>query len=175
MTTPDASSSTPSIRAPMSPEARQAFADFVVTLRSDGLREALAKLGMRSDFRFIGIWRFQDGKANTAVHCDREDPSAEAASEVEDTATCCCHVRERGEPFKIPNAMVDERLSQHPACQAVPSYSGVPVLDNAGKVVGTLRHYDLVPRDTRPVDIPLMLNVASYLTLGGHVPPCPEN
>lgn len=61
------------------------------------------------------------------------------------------------------------------ARQAVPSYSGVPVLDNAGKVVGTLRHYDLVPRDTRQVDIPLMLSVASCLTLGGHVPPCPEN
>lgn len=174
MPTASTPSTAPSTPPPLSPEARAAFADFVVTLRSDGLRPALAKLARRSDFRFIGIWRFKDGKANAAVHFDREDPSVETASEVADTATYCCYVRESGEPFKTPNAMVDERLARHPARQAVLSYSGVPVLDNAGQVVGTLCHYDLVPRDTSQVDIPLMLSVASYLSLGGHVPPYPE-
>lgn len=168
-------STTSSSPAPLSPDAREAFADFVVTLRSDGLRQALAKLARRTDFRFIGIWRFKDGKANAAVHYDREDPSVEKASEVADSATYCCYVRETGEPFKTPNAMVDERLAQHPARKVVLSYSGVPVLDNAGRIVGTLCHYDLFPRDTSQVDIPLMLSVASYLSLGGHVPPYPED
>ena len=48
--------------AEMSPAAKRALADFAVQLRSDGLREALATLLRKTDYRFIGIWRFQDGK-----------------------------------------------------------------------------------------------------------------
>jgi hypothetical protein len=49
----------------------------------------------------------------------------------------------------------------------------VPLMDSAGTLLGTLCHYDLVPRDPKQVDLELMLNVASFLTLGGHVPPYP--
>ncbi|MEJ8852296.1 GAF domain-containing protein [Variovorax rhizosphaerae] len=157
----------------MSPTANQLFADFVVTFKSQGLRDALAMLLMKTDYRFIGIWRFKDGKASAAVHYDRQDPGALTATEVPDTATYCCFVRESGAPFKTPNALVDERLNSHPAREAVLSYCGVPVMDSYGNILGTLCHYDVVPRNPEQIDLRLMLSVASYLALGGHVPPYP--
>ncbi len=152
-------------------ENNRAFADFAVKHRSEGLRPALAQLLKMTDYRFIGIWRFEDGKANAVVHYDRENPEVTTSSEVPETATYCCYVRETGQPFKTPNALVDERLAEHPAREAVATYCGVPVMDSFGNILGTLCHYDVVPRDPEQISIPLMLNVASYLALGGHVPP----
>lgn len=159
----------------MEREDSEAFANFVVALRAEGLRAALATLLARTDYRFIGIWRFQDGKANAAVHYDRENPDVTTAQEVPDNATYCCYVRETGQPFKTPNALVDERVASHPARSTVLTYCGVPVMDSAGTILGTLCHYDLVPRDPEQISLPLMLSVASYLALGGHVPPYPAS
>lgn len=158
----------------MNTRYKETFADFAVTLRSAGLREALALLLKRTDYRYIGIWRFQDGKAAAAVHYDRENPGQLTADEVPDNATYCCYVREAKAPFKTPNALVDERLAQHPARDAVLAYCGVPVMDSSGHIIGTLCHYDVVPRDAEQVDMELMLSVASYLALGNHVPPYPQ-
>jgi GAF domain-containing protein len=158
----------------MDAQTRQDFARFAVTMSTDGLREALAGLLKRTDYRFIGIWRFENGKANAAVHYDREHPEVLTATEVPDTATYCCFVRESEAPFMTPNALIDARLAAHPAREQVLSYCGVPLMDSSGTLLGTLCHYDLVPRDPEQVDLELMLNVASYLTLGGHVPPYPR-
>ncbi len=157
----------------MDAQAKRDFAQFAVTMNTDGLRDALAVLLKRTDYRFIGIWRFQDGKANAAVHYDREQPEVLTAAEVADTATYCCYVRESKAPFMTPNSLIDARLAQHPAREQVLTYCGVPLMDSAGTLLGTLCHYDLVPRDPKQVDLELMLNVASFLTLGGHVPPYP--
>ncbi|CAN7710994.1 GAF domain-containing protein [Acidovorax sp. LjRoot66] len=158
---------------PSSPSSSATFADFVLTAKNRSVRDALARLLLMTDFRYIGIWRFQGGMANAAVHFDRQDPSAMSAVEVSQNATYCCYVRESGKPFKTPHALVDERLNSHPARSAVASYVGVPVMDSNGTIVGTLCHYDLVPRDVAQVDTKLMLLVASYLTLNDLVPPYP--
>jgi len=55
----------------------------------------------------------------------------------------------------------------------VRAYGGVPLLDAEGTLLGTLCHYDLLPRDPAQVDLELMLAVASTLALGGFVPPYP--
>ena len=158
----------------MNREDSAAFADFVVAMKALGLREALGNLLKRTDYRFIGIWRFENGKANAAVHFDREQPGITTSEEVPDTATYCCYVRESGQPFKTPNTLVDERVAAHPAKSKVQSYCGVPVMDSSGNILGTLCHYDLVPRETEQVSLELMMSVASYLALGGHVPPYPK-
>jgi GAF domain-containing protein len=164
-----------SLKQSMDPEKSRAFANFAVKVRSDSVRDGLALLLKRTDYRFIGIWRFENGKANAVVHYDRENPEVLTATEVPDTATYCCYVRESGQPFMTPNALVDARLGSHPAREQVLSYCGVPVMDSFGNILGTLCHYDLVPRDVAQVDIELMLSVASFLALGGHVPPYPSD
>jgi GAF domain-containing protein len=158
----------------LSSPTASAFAKFVVTHRTQGLRAALATLVKMTDYRFIGLWRFQDGKANAVVHYDREDPSKTTTQEVPDTATYCCFVRDTKAPFKTPNALIDERLASHSAREQVTTYCGVPVMDSLGNVLATLCHYDVVPRDPDQVNFELMLMVAAYVANNGNLPPYPS-
>lgn len=151
-----------------------AFARFVVRHRTQNLRAALATLLKLTDYRFIGLWRFQDGKARPVVHYDRDDPTAMTTHEVPDTATYCCFVREQKAPFKTPNALIDERLASHAAREQVATYCGVPVMDSSGNVLATLCHYDSVPREPEQVNLELMLMVAAYIANNGHLPAYPS-
>jgi GAF domain-containing protein len=152
----------------------EAFEAFDRTLNRDGVRESLAYLVGLTDYRFIGIWRFQDGRANAAVHFDKQNPELTAATEVPDNATYCCYVRDSKGVFMTADAMLDPRTEGHPARAAVPSYCGVPVMDSEGTLLGTLCHYDLVPRDPSTIDLELMLQVASTLARRDLVPPYPS-
>ena len=153
----------------------EAFAEFAILQQTRGLREALGYLLRLTDYRYIGIWRFQDGKADAAAHFDRENPQQIRAQEVPENATYCCFVRDSTAPFKTPHALMDERLAEHPARSQVQTYCGVPLMDSNGTLLGTLCHYDTEPRDVEQIDLRLMMMVASYLTLGGHVPPYPAS
>jgi GAF domain-containing protein len=149
------------------------FEQFQSILGAQGVRDALAFLVGLTDYRFIGIWRFQDGRANAAVHFDKENVGTLHAQEVADTATYCCYVRDSKGVFKTAHALLDARTEGHPAREAVPTYCGVPIMDSSGVLMGTLCHYDFVPRDPEQINLELMFAVASALAQGGHVPPYP--
>ncbi|AOW12143.1 hypothetical protein LPB72_14300 [Hydrogenophaga crassostreae] len=155
------------------PRTADSFQRFSQILNASGARDALAYLLSLSDYRFIGIFRFQDGKANAAIHYDRESPEVLSATEVPDTATYCCYVRDSNGVFTTANALEDRRLDQHPARETVLAYCGVPVMGPSGHLLGTLCHYDLVPRDPEQLDMELLLQVAVALEQGDHVPPYP--
>ena len=150
-----------------------AFRVFANLLKTRGIREAMFYLVGLTDYRFIGIFRFQGGKATSAVHIDRENPLDLQAGEVPDTATYCCYVRDGNGAFVTADAMLDPRAEGHPARLAVPSYCGLPIMDPEGGLIGTLCHYDVVPRDPEQLDLPLLLRVASLLAQSGQVPPYP--
>lgn len=137
------------------------------------MRAALAYLVSLSDYRFIGIFRFCDGKATAAVHVDREDPDKLCSAEAAEAATYCCYVRDSRGVFTTANALLDERLATHAARAEVLAYCGVPVMDAEGQLLGTLCHYDVVPRDPQRLDLALLIEVASTLALGAHLPPYP--
>lgn len=150
------------------------FQRFSQVLNATGARDALAYLLRLSDYRFIGIFRFQGGKANAAIHYDRENPADLTATEVPDIATYCCYVRDGNGVFATANSLTDTRLDQHLAREAVLAYCGVPVMDPSGRLLGTLCHYDSVPRDPAQLDMELLIQVAVALERGGHVPPYPQ-
>jgi GAF domain-containing protein len=154
-------------------DSSEAYAAFLTILEARGVRDALAWLVARTDYRFIGIWRFKDGKANAAVHFDKENPAQTRAQEVPESATYCCFVRDSRGAFMTAHALLDPRTQGHPARDAVAAYCGVPLLTAEGELLGTLCHYDVVPRDPEQIDLELMLKVAGTLALGGHVPPYP--
>ena len=155
------------------PSTEIAFAAFSQDLAQQGLRRALAGLLHRTDYRFIAIYRFQDGMANAALHYDRENPDVLTAQEVPASATYCCYARDARGLFTTANALQDARLKDHPAREAVQAYCGVPLMTPEGEILGTLCHYDLVPRDPEQIDVMLMVQVASALAHGGWVPPYP--
>ena len=151
----------------------EAFQSFRQAFDAQGLRAALGELVMLSDYRYIGIWRFQDGRAAAAVHVDRQNPLEEHAAEVPETATYCTFVRDSGQPFSTADSQADPRLGTHPARDAVRTYCGVPLMDSEGAVLGTLCHYDLEPRDPEQINVELMLMVSSFISLNGHLPHYP--
>jgi len=150
-----------------------AYNVFANLLKTDGVRSALYSLLRLTDYRFISIFRFKDGKATSALHVDREDLNLDQAAEVDDTATYCCYVRDSGGAFVTADALSDPRTRTHVAREVVRSYCGVPVMTPEGDLVGTLCHYDLVPRDPRQLNLELLLQVASSLSAPGVVPPYP--
>lgn len=96
-----------------------AFEMFRTALKRHGVRDSLAYLVGLTDYRFIGIWRFKDGKANAAVHYDRLNPDVMHAQEVPDNATYCCYVRDSRGVFTTAHAMLDPRTVGHPARETV--------------------------------------------------------
>ena len=151
-----------------------AFSVFSRLLETDGLRAALYSLLRLTDYRFISIFRFQDGMATSAVHVDREDLASMQAGEVPDTATYCCYVRDGNGAFVTADALLDPRTVNHVAREAVRSYCGIPILDPEGGLIGTLCHYDFAPRDPEQLDLELLLQAASAIERSGLVPPYPK-
>lgn len=150
------------------------FEAFLESFAQDGLRRALAQLLEPTHYRYIAIFRFENGKANAAVFYDRENPDIETTDEVPASATYCCFARDARGVFSTEDALVDERLVTHVAREVVRAYCGVPIMTPEGEILGTLCHYDAVPRDPDQIDLLLMLRVSSALALGGLVPPYPH-
>lgn len=151
-----------------------AFRVFQRLLDAGDIREALYSLLRLTDYRFIAIFRFQDGRATSVVYVDREDLLATQADEVPDTATYCCYVRNGNKAFVTADALLDPRTATHVARDVVRSYCGIPIMEPEGALIGTLCHYDLVPRDPNQLDLDLLLQAASAIEQSGKVPPYPE-
>lgn len=152
-----------------------AFKVFMNLLASDGIRAALYSLLRRTDYRFIAIFRFEDGNATSAVYVDREDLGDLQAGEVADAATYCCYVRDVNGAFVTADATLDSRTVGHVAREAVRAYCGLPLMTQTGEFVGTLCHYDLVPRDPEQLDPELLLRAARALVESGLIPPYPKS
>jgi GAF domain-containing protein len=151
-----------------------AFNVFSRLLYSDGIRAALYAVLRNSSYRFLSIFRFQNGLATSCVHVDRENLADMQAGEVTDTATYCCYVRDSGGAFVTADASSDPRTANHPAHEEVRSYCGIPIIESDGTLIGTLCHYDLVPRDPNELNLELLLQVSSALARSGLVPPYPD-
>lgn len=150
-----------------------AFNVFASLLESDGIRTALYSVLRKSDYRFIGVFRFKDGKATSSVHVDRENLGVTQAGEAADTATYCSFARSTGLPFVTADARVDNRTVGHVARDTVLSYCGIPIYEPSGEFIGTLCHYDLVPRDPDQLDLELLAQVGSALGQSGLIPAYP--
>ena len=150
-----------------------AYKVFANLLASDGIRPALYSLLRRTDYRFIAIFRFRDGRAASVVYVDREKLGDLAAGEVDDTATYCGFVRNGSGPFVTADALKDLRVTEHVAREVVRAYCGLPLVAADGAFIGTLCHYDLVPRDPEQLDPALLVRAAQALVASGLVPAYP--
>lgn len=134
----------------------------------------MAYLLQLTDYRYIAIFRFKDGKSTAAAFYDRDHPDVLRTDEVPESATYCCFVRDEKGVFTTADALCDPRLTSHAARAAIRAYCGVPILTPDGEILGTLCHYDSVPRDPDQIDIQLMLQVASALEQTKSVPDYPD-
>lgn len=132
------------------------FETVIEILETDGIRAALRFLNARAPHRFTGIYRPEPPVLRSLMLFDRENPTLQAGLDAPLRETYCSIVAETGAPFATADPAHDPRVSDHPAGAAVLSYSGVPLRDESGTTIGTLCHFDVVPRPIPDEELSLM-------------------
>lgn len=155
----DAERAAPSPGAPMS--VRQLLER---RLRSEGLTAALSMLNERTRFRFTGLYRVDPPQLCNVSLYDRENPALNGSGAIRPLSdTLCSIVYASGSSFRVDDATADATLHGHPACESVRSYTGVPVRQADGRVIGTLCHFDGRPRITPPGELQVLEAVAPLM------------
>lgn len=129
----------------------------------DGVRALLTYLNSRTHHRFTALYRFDDPHLRNAYFFDRERPDVESCPDIPIMASYCVFVRSSGHTFVTPNSIADERVRDHPKRLEVRSYCGVPLVDERGKMFGTICHFDFQPVETDDATVALMEAVAPLL------------
>lgn len=155
-------------------QAAVALNVFDALLEKEGVRAALYSLLRLTNYRYISVFRFKDGKATSTVHVDRQNLNVLQADEVDDTATYCCYVRDIRSTFVTEDASKDPETATHVAKDAVRAYAGIPIFAANGELIGTLCHYDTEPRDPQQLDMAILTEVARKLAAPGLIPPYPN-
>ena len=141
----------------------QAVREIKRILRSDGVRAALIYVNGLTEHRFSALYQFHDDALRNLYFYDRENPEIESTDEIPVTASYCVFLRDSGMLFHTSDALRDGRVRTHPKREQVQAYCGVPVLDAAGKLFGSVCHFDIQPRVIADEDVDLMEAVALLL------------
>lgn len=129
-----------------------------------GIRAGLIYLNGLTNFRFSAVYRFENKTLKNLFFFDRQNPREERLSDIPVMASYCVFVRNSGTQFCLENSLKDERVADHPKRTEVKSYCGVPLLDQFGKMFGTICHFDLLPNQAVTAeDIDLMEEMGSLL------------
>jgi GAF domain-containing protein len=133
------------------------------TLRREGLRGLVIHLNGLTQYRFTSLYRFDKDQLQNLCFYDRESPAQHSTPSIPVMASYCVFVRDSAQPFHTPDSLQDECLTGHPKQQAVRSYCGVPLVGEDGRMLGTICHFDLVPRVRGVHDLELLEAVATLL------------
>jgi len=136
-----------------------------VILLRDGIPAALAFLNTTTRHRYTAMHRFDAGTLRTLHFFDRDDPAAGPGDDLPVEATYCVYVRDAGGPFRLDDALTDMRVNGHPKQAEVRAYCGVPLIDEEGKMFGTLCHFDTEPTPTDSETVTLMESFGPFLRM----------
>lgn len=138
-------------------------------IASEGVHAGLQLLNARAPHRFTGIYRSDPPLLRNVQLFDRENPALEVGTDMPLRETYCSITSAHAAPFSTEDARTDERLREHPARESTVSYCGVPLLDPTGETVGTLCHFDVVPRPIPHSEIAVLQAAAPIIlrAIGG--------
>ncbi|MHC5613639.1 MAG: GAF domain-containing protein [Nostoc sp.] len=143
------------------------FANSLCELRSilarQDVRAAIIFLNGLTEHRFTSLYRFDDQTLHNICFFDQDNPTEELMPDIPVMASYCVFVRSRRGTFTIPDSLQDEGLRGHPKWQEVRAYCGVPLLDENGKMFGTICHFDFRPLPISNVNVELMEAVAPLI------------
>lgn len=121
---------------------------FERTLQEQGLFRALAFLNGTTPYRFTGVYRFEPGVVKSVLLYDRKNPDLRIGEDVVWNDSYCRITAEDGTVCEIEDSLADSRLLEHAARNSVQSYCGALLRTRQGYPLGTLCHFDLMPRRT---------------------------
>lgn len=136
----------------------------VKSLLSHGsVRDAVIYLNGQSGHRFTSLYRFDGDTLRNVEFYDREHPEQDSTPDIPMLASYCVFLRDSGGTFFTPDSLEDVRLGGHPKRLQVRSYCGVPLVDEDGRIFGSVCHFDFAQLPIRSFDIELLEAVASSL------------
>lgn len=133
---------------------------------AQGVRAAVIHLNHQTEHRFTAVLRFERISLTSLAFYDRLNPQADKCDDIPMEASYCIIVKRQKAPLVIADAAKDPRANGHPAQSTVLAYCGFPLTDEAGKVYGTMCHFDLVPRPENHEPLELMAVMADLLRQG---------
>ena len=145
------------------PDGAGVVAHCAALLAAGDMHGVLAHLNARTAHRYTGLYRFDGPVLRNVALVDRDDLSVRAGADAPMRETYCGIVGETEAPFATPDAGADPRVADHPARASVVSYCGALVRDARGRAVGTLCHFDVVPRPVPAAEIPVLEAVAPLM------------
>ena len=137
--------------------------DLKSILGRDGVRAAVIFLNSKTDHRYTALYRFDRETLCNLYFVDKENPSRESIEDIPVSASYCAFVRRNDGTFTVSNSIEDARLEHHAKRNIVRAYCGVPLHDEAGKVFGTICHFDFQPMSITDSNFGLMEALAPLL------------
>ena len=110
----------------------------------DGVRAAIAFLNSLTTHRFTALYLF-DGHVEIAAFGTARTPRHNRRRTSRFWPHIAVYVRDSSSTFATSDSLQDERVAGHPKRLQVQAYCGVPLLDDDGRVFGTICHFDLWP------------------------------
>jgi GAF domain-containing protein len=141
----------------------EAITNLKMILANDGVRAAIAYLNSLTNQHFTSLYRFDGETLHNLIFFDREHPEIQNYSDTPVLESYCVFVRDSEALFATHDAQQDERVHNHPKQKTVQSYCGVPLLDQDGKMFGTICHFDFPPGRIADVDVELLEYMAQLL------------
>lgn len=145
------------------PSIASALQEVQLALAGQGLQGALGVLNARVPHRFTAVYRRVGHSMHNLATFDKHrhlDALDLATVPVKDSF---CQFVLRDGLFLTEQSGGDDRLQGHPYAGVVRSYLGVPVHDRAGKLAGTLCHFDLEAHEVGDDEYLLLDRVARLL------------
>ena len=116
--------------------------DFEEILRRQGTYAALKFLNQRVSHRFSAIYRLDKNDLEIVELIDKLDDAATAPSSRVPFLQSFCEIAIRDNGVKTSNSALDKKLDGLPNQGVLLSYVGLPLMQQAGNLYGTLCHYD---------------------------------
>lgn len=128
-----------------------------------GIRALLIHLNGLTDHRFTALYRFDEDSLHNLYFFDQQQPEILSCPDIPVLASYCVFVRSSGQTFVTPDSLADERVRGHAKRMEVRSYCGVPLVDDEGRMFGTICHFDFSALPISDDSVALMEAVAPLL------------
>jgi len=119
-----------------------------------------------TDHRFSAMYLFESELLKNLYFFDREEPARTGCPDIPVMASYCVFVRDSERMFVTADSLTDARVFGHPKRLEVRSYCGVPLVNEAGRMIGTICHFDARPLTISDQNVSLMEAVSDMLPAG---------
>ena len=132
-------------------------------LSRQGTHAALKFLNQRVSHRFSAIYRLDKNDLEIVELIDKLDDAATAPLSRVPFSQSFCEIAVRDGGVKTSNSALDKKLDGLPNQGVLLSYVGLPLMQQAGNLYGTLCHYDTTKQDISDSEFAFLQHAAALM------------